>query len=247
AGESVAGCPVGEVLNRHLTALRNRDGVTVVLTDEDHPQFVNAGEVHRLMAIALARAALTEIGGGHRVFLALFRCQRDAGGMEQLGGDRAPARHDMQPAAAEVPGHLATTAVGVFAPGEEGQHLVFRRHAEPKDDAGVARVGGAPIMARQTRRRLALLGALLAPISHGVDSSNLASAVSEINSVALGPMMKTPSRSPESASLMILTKPSVSPRITDLALPTSGNFPTLTFSPWSLACFSDNPRLATCG
>src|SRR5438093_1255305 len=90
-------------------------------------------------------------------------------------------------------------------------------------------------------------GWILAPISHGVDSSNLASAVSEINSVALGPMMKTPSRSPESASLMILTKPSVSPRITDLALPTSGNLPTLTFSPWSLACFSDNPRLATCG
>src|SRR2546430_14118617 len=90
-------------------------------------------------------------------------------------------------------------------------------------------------------------GWMLAPISHGVDSSSFASAVSEISSVALGPMMKTPSRSPDSSSLMILTKPSVSPRMTDLALPTSGNFPTLTFSPWSLACFSDNPRLATCG
>ena len=114
------------------------------------------------MAITLAGSAFAEIGGGYRVLLALFGCQGNARRVEQLRGHRAPAGQDVPLPAAEVPGHLAAVAVGIFASGKEGQHLVFRRHAEPEDDAGVAIVGCHPIVTRTERRRGADLGPLLA-------------------------------------------------------------------------------------
>src|SRR5205823_9595422 len=71
--------------------------------------------------------------------------QRHSGSVQQLGGDRATTRHDVQPPAAEMPGHLPAAAVGILAAGEEREHLISGRHAEPEDDARVAVVGRDPV------------------------------------------------------------------------------------------------------
>ncbi|CAM5675511.1 hypothetical protein SALBM135S_10118 [Streptomyces alboniger] len=53
--------------------------------------------------------------------------------------------------------------------------------------------------------------------------------------------------SPYRASLMIFTKPAVSPRPCALPFAWKGNLATLTSKPFSLACASVEPKLAICG
>ena len=161
AGEAVACGSIGEVRDRHLARLRHGDGVAVVFADEDHAQLVDASEIHRLVGIALAGTALTEIDVGDGILFALFGGERHTGGVQQLGRHRAAAGHDVQTTAAEVSRHLPASTVGILAPGKEGQHLVARRHAEPEDDAGVAVVGRHPVVARPQRRGRPDLGPFL--------------------------------------------------------------------------------------
>src|SRR5829696_6791673 len=73
AGKTVTGRAVGHVVDRHLQILRHRDGVAVVLAEENDRQLVDTGEVARLVEIALGAATLAEADSG------------DLSGLAQLG------------------------------------------------------------------------------------------------------------------------------------------------------------------
>src|ERR1039458_1506891 len=84
-------------------------------------------------------------------------------------------------------------------------------------------------------------------ISSTVASNSSAVTASAMISVAYGPIMCTPSTSPNFASATTFTNPSCASRIVAFELPTNGNLPTFTWKPFSFAAASVRPTLAICG
>ena len=70
AGHAVARRARRDRAAGHLAVERDADGVAVVLAHEDDRQVVDAGEVHRLVDLALVGGALAELGHGHDVVAA---------------------------------------------------------------------------------------------------------------------------------------------------------------------------------
>ena len=66
AGDAVAGRPRREARRGRLLAHRGRDGPAVVLQDEDDRGAAHAGEVQRLVRVALRRRAVAEVGARRR-------------------------------------------------------------------------------------------------------------------------------------------------------------------------------------
>jgi len=66
-------------------------------------------------------------------------------------------RHDAQPLAPEMSGHLPAGAVGIFLPGEKGQHQFPHRHADGKHEGVIPVIGQKPValtIQRERRRDL---------------------------------------------------------------------------------------------
>ena len=79
---------LGDVLHRRLLDQRHGDGVAVVLAHRHQRQVVDAGEVHRLVEVALAGGAVAEVTDDDRVLTPHPGGQGDAGGVGDVGGDR---------------------------------------------------------------------------------------------------------------------------------------------------------------
>jgi hypothetical protein len=115
---------------RHLAVERDADRVAVVLAHEDDGQLVHAGEVHRLVDLALVRGALAVLGHRHDVVAADPGPHGDPDGVEDLRSDRGAQRDDVVRRAAVVPGHLSATGAHVIALGEVGGDDVLGAHPE---------------------------------------------------------------------------------------------------------------------
>src|SRR5439155_286488 len=89
AGDPITGRAVGHVGVAHLQADGYRDGVAVVLADENHWQAVDRGEVDALVKVALAGGAVSERAQSHGP-LAL-----ELGGVRDPRGLRHPRRDDL--------------------------------------------------------------------------------------------------------------------------------------------------------
>jgi hypothetical protein len=163
--EAVAVGPVGDVVDRRLLRQRDRDGVAVVLADEDARQAVDAGEVERLVEVALRRRPLTEVADHHLALLAQLGRVGEAGGVGELRGDGGRAGDDVELGRAPVVRHLAAARVRVIGPGEHGEQHLLGGHAEGEDDPGVAVVRQHDVAAglerpgRSDLRALVTLGA----------------------------------------------------------------------------------------
>src|SRR5829696_587626 len=96
-----------------LQRLGNRDGVDVVLDEEDHGQVVDAGEVHGLVPVPLAGGGLAAARQHDPVLAAHLERQGAAGSLRILDPDGRRGRDDVELAGAEVPRHLPPAAVGV--------------------------------------------------------------------------------------------------------------------------------------
>ena len=175
AAEAVGVGAVGDVVDRRLRRHRHRDGVAVVLADEHHRELVDAGEVERLVEVALGGGALAEVADDHPVLAAELGGVGEAGGVGELGRDRGRAGDDVALGPAPVVRHLASAAVRIVGPRQHGQEDLLHGHAEGEHHAGVAVVGEDDVVAGPQRPGRADLHALVALAGH--DEGRLAHAV----------------------------------------------------------------------
>ena len=131
AGDAVAGRPRGEARRRGLLAHRGGDGPAVVLEHEDDRRAAHAGEVERLVRVALRRGAVAEVRADDGVEALDAQPPRQADGVRDLRGQR-----DL-----------------------EGQHVGLGVHPAAGRLAGVVLHGlGQAVAEAQHRRQLAVLG-----------------------------------------------------------------------------------------
>ena len=157
---------LGDVLDRRLLGERDRDGVAVVLADEDDGEAVDAGEVQGLVEVALGGGPVAEVAHRHLIAPALLGGQGQAHGMGDVGGDGGGAADDAQVLVAPVVGHLAPARAGVLGPGEHAQEHVVGRHAQGEDDAQVPVVGQHGVVTPADGPGRADLGAFVALGAH---------------------------------------------------------------------------------
>ena len=148
AGEPVAVRVLRDVAHRRLLVERDRDGVAVVLADEHERDAVDAGEVARLVEVALRRGAVAEEADDGPVLVPQLHRLGHARGVGDVGGDRRRARDDAEPPRSPVAGHLppARARVGRFGEHPE-QHLVGGQ-PEGEHHAEVAVVGQDRVQCR---------------------------------------------------------------------------------------------------
>ena len=141
---------------------RHRDGVLVVLDQEEHRQLEVAGAVHGLPPFAFTRGAIT--GGDVDDLVPLDRLVLqilDSGiaepgfgaahGLEELCSRRARLADDVQLLVAPVGGHLPATGVRVVGGSHPGKQHFRGRHAERQGERAVAVVGIEPVVRRPQR------------------------------------------------------------------------------------------------
>ena len=138
---------------------RHRDGVAVVLHQEDHRQLEVGGGVERLPELALAGGA---VAGGAEHDLVAVRllvpvgdaldagvaepCLRAAHGLEELGAGGARRADDVEGLVAPMGRHLPAARVGIVGGADGGQELLRGRHAEAETERAIAVVGVEPVV-----------------------------------------------------------------------------------------------------
>ncbi|ANF31343.1 hypothetical protein A0130_06380 [Leifsonia xyli] len=95
AAHPVADALVGDAGRGGLPAERHRDGVAVVLHEEDHRQVEDGGEVERLVEVALAGGAVAAEREHDGVLAAHPSGVREADRVQQLGRERRGLRGDV--------------------------------------------------------------------------------------------------------------------------------------------------------
>ena len=151
AGHGVAAGAQGEALDGHLARERDGDGVLVVLDEEDDGEFVDGGEVHRLVHFALAGGAVAEEAGDHRVLAAHLHAERPADGVGDVRADDVGVVDELQLGGGPVLGELARAGERFAVPREEAAQRLLRREAESCRYCKIAVVGEA----EEVRRVLA--------------------------------------------------------------------------------------------
>src|SRR5215212_2105434 len=124
-----------------LQRLGDRDGVDVILYEEDDGEIVDAGEVHRLVPVTLAGRSLAATGEHDPVLTAHLEGQSAPGRLRVLDRDGRRGGDYVELSAREVPRHLAPAAVRVLLLPEEREQLVPGGHPQSHHDAVVAVVG----------------------------------------------------------------------------------------------------------
>ncbi|MCY1226501.1 hypothetical protein D9M72_387320 [compost metagenome] len=124
-----------------LVGQRHRDGVLVVLDEEDDREVEDGREVERFMEVAFAGGAVAAHGQDYGVLAAEFGGVRNADGVEQLGGERGALDADLV-----LEGVVA--AVPVAAEEGHGLHWV---HAAGHHGHGVAVGGEDPVAIREAK------------------------------------------------------------------------------------------------
>ena len=125
----VAGRAHRHILHGKLQTRRHGDRIAVVLDAEQHGQFVDAGEVQRLMPVALACAALAHRRHAHLAGAANLGRVGDAGGVQVLRADRTAGGEDLVRGCAQCAGIWRPPLLGSVSAGEEPEHEVAGTHA----------------------------------------------------------------------------------------------------------------------
>src|SRR5215212_9652535 len=120
AGEAVTIGPSGDRA-RYLQRRWDGDGVDVVLDKEDDGQVVDAGEVHRLVPVALAGRGLAAANQYHPVLVTHLERQSTPNRLRKLDTHRSRGGDDLQITTGKVARHLAPAAVRVLLLAEQAQ------------------------------------------------------------------------------------------------------------------------------
>src|SRR2546425_2407799 len=140
-----------DVLYSRLLSPINGDRIVVVFANEDHRQPVHSREVHRLVPIACARRAITEVGDSYLVQFSQLRGKRRPHCVRDLCGYRGTAADDSEVRVAEVRRHVPAPAADVIAAGEEAPQDLDRRHPDRHGDRDIAVVWEHPVDAGPER------------------------------------------------------------------------------------------------
>ncbi len=147
AAHAIARGAIGHARNRHLLFHRHRDGVFVILDDDDERKFVDARPGEGFVEIALIGGAFAEARHGDPIAAAQFLGQCHPGGLRHLRRHGAGDAVDVLRFVRVMLRHLPPAGTGIALLAEDAQHHVERRHAAGQHHRHVAIVRQEVILA----------------------------------------------------------------------------------------------------